>query len=58
MLQSCYILIFHENFFIQYMMMISSTYMCVCQSLSCVRLFMTPWTITGQAPLMGFSRQE
>ena len=29
------------------------------QSLSCVRLFVTPWTVTHQAPLsMGFSRQE
>ena len=28
-------------------------------SLSCVRLFATPWTIARQAPLtMGFSRQE
>ena len=27
--------------------------------LSCVRLFVTPWTVTRQAPLsMGFSRQE
>ena len=32
------------------------THMCV---LSCVRLFVTPWTVTRQAPLsMGFSRQE
>ena len=29
------------------------------KSLSCVRLFATPWTVTYQAPLsMGFSRQE
>ena len=29
------------------------------QSLSCVRLFVTPWTVAYQAPLsMGFSRQE
>ena len=29
------------------------------KSLSCVRLFVTPWTIAPQAPLsMGFSRQE
>ena len=29
------------------------------KSLSCIRLFETPWTITYQAPLfMGFSRQE
>ena len=28
-------------------------------SLSCVRLFVTPWTVDHQAPLsMGFSRQE
>ena len=31
---------------------------CVCQLLSCVRLFATPWTIAHQAPLfMEFSRQ-
>ena len=29
------------------------------QSLSCVQLFVTPWTVARQAPLsMGFSRQE
>ena len=29
------------------------------KSLSCVRLFVTPWTVAHQAPLsMGFSRQE
>ena len=29
------------------------------QSLSCVQLFATPWTVARQAPLsMGFSRQE
>ena len=29
------------------------------QSLSCVRLFATPWTVAHQAPpSMGFSRQE
>ena len=28
-------------------------------TLGCVRLFVTPWTVTHQAPLsMGFSRQE
>ena len=38
-------------------------YLCVCvcvyaQSLSCVQLFVIPWTVTCQAPLsMGFSRQ-
>ena len=33
---------------------------CVCaQSLSCVQLFVTPWTVSHQAPLsMEFSRQE
>ena len=44
----------------------SYIYMCVCvcvcactQSLSCVWLFVTPWTVACQAPLsMGFSRQE
>ena len=31
---------------------------CVCKSFSRVRLFVTPWTITHQAPLsMEFSRQ-
>ena len=29
------------------------------QSLSCVRLFVTPWTVAHQAPLsVGFSSQE
>ena len=32
---------------------------CVLSSFSCVRLFVTPWTVGCQAPLsMGFSRQE
>ena len=35
---------------------------CVCErthSLSCVQLFVTPWTVARQAPLsMEFSRQE
>ena len=32
---------------------------CVCESLSRVRLSVTPWTVARQAPLfMGFSRQE
>ena len=32
---------------------------CVCQLLSCVQLFGTPWTVAHQAPLsMGFPRQE
>ena len=31
----------------------------IVKSLSCVRLFATPWTVAYQAPLsMGFSRQE
>ena len=31
----------------------------VVQLLSCVQLFVTPWTVVHQAPLsMGFSRQE
>ena len=36
------------------------SFICCCpQSLSCVQLFGTPWTIAHQAPLsMGFSRQE
>ena len=30
-----------------------------CSSLSCVQLFVTPWTVAHQAPLsMGFARQE
>ena len=33
--------------------------MYVCESLSCVWLFVTPWTVAHQAPLsMEFSRQE
>ena len=33
--------------------------LCVCESLSCVQLFVTPWTGALQAPLsMGFSRHE
>ena len=33
--------------------------MCVCESLSHVRLFVTPWTVALQDPLfMEFSRQE
>ena len=32
---------------------------CVCQSLSCIRLFLTPWVVVHQALLsMEFSRQE
>ena len=32
---------------------------CVCQSLSRIRLFVSPWTVAHQVPLsMGFSRQE
>ena len=34
-------------------------FLCVCQSLSRVRLSATPWTVAHQAPLsMAFSRQE
>ena len=33
--------------------------MCMLSSFSCVWLFVTLWTVAGQAPLsMGFSRQE
>ena len=33
--------------------------MCVCELLSHVRLYATPWTVAHQAPLsMRFSRQE
>ena len=32
---------------------------CVAELLSCVRLFVTPWTVAHQAPVsMGFPRQE
>ena len=35
------------------------TFVKLVKSLSCVRLFETPWTVAPQAPLsMGFSRQE
>ena len=34
-------------------------FVCVCQSLSCVRFFATPWTVAHQTPLsMKFCRQE
>ena len=34
-------------------------HMCVLSCFSCVRLFVSPWTVALQAPLsMGFSRQE
>ena len=34
-------------------------YVLCAQSLSCVQLFATPWTVAHKAPLsMGFSRQE
>ena len=34
-------------------------YVLCAQSLSCVRVFATPWTVAHKAPLsMGFSRQE
>ena len=34
-------------------------YRCMLSHFSCVRLFVTPWTVARQAPLsMGFSRQE
>ena len=37
----------------------SDIYNCVCQSLSRIQLFATPWTVDQQATLsMGFSRQE
>ena len=33
--------------------------LCIAESLSCVRLFETPWIVARQAPLsMGFPRQE
>ena len=43
-----------------YLIILSGVYVCVCAcSLSCVQLFVTPWTVAYQAPLsMGFSRQE
>ena len=34
-------------------------HVCMLSHFSCVRLFVTPWTVAHQAPLsMGFSRQE
>ena len=40
-----------------YPLLVSVTF--VCQSLSRVQLFATPWTVAREAPLsMGFSRQE
>ena len=34
-------------------------YVCVCLSLSCVQLFVTPWTVACQVPMsMEFSRQD
>ena len=36
-----------------------NTCMCACFHFSCVRLFVTPWPVSRQAPLsVGFSRQE
>ena len=44
------------------MMMCQCVCVCVCvcaQSLSCIQLFVTPWTVAHQAPLsMGLSWQE
>ena len=38
--------------------MLSKTFVILVYSLSCVRLFVTPWAVAHQAPLsMGFSRQ-
>ena len=39
---------------------VNDTLLCVCvQSLSCVQLFVTPWTAACQAPLpMRFSRKD
>ena len=37
----------------------SRVHVCVLSLFSCVRLFVSPWTVAHQAPLsMGFSRQE
>ena len=42
-----------------YDLQVFSLILCHAQSLSCVRLFETPWTVARQAPLsMEFSRQE
>ena len=39
--------------------MYSSNLVCVCELLSYVQLFATPWNVTHQAPLsMGFSKEE
>ena len=49
----------HEIFVLWYLYSCVCVYVCVCESLSCVRLFATPWTIACQASLsMEFSRQE
>ena len=35
------------------------SYLYMCQSFSCIRLFAIPWTVAQEAPLtVGFSRQE
>ena len=45
-----------------YLIILSGVCVCVCaraRSLSCVLLFVTPWTVAYQAPLsMGFPKQE
>ena len=42
-----------------YMTEMSYVHVCVLSCLSCVGLFVTPWTVDCQAPLsMGFSSQE
>ena len=39
--------------------LILGSVLCCAYSLSCIQLFVTPWTVAHQAPLsMGFSRQE
>ena len=58
--QCLFLFIFNLNVFI--LIGISAFYKSACmyaQSLSCVRLFATPWTTAHQAPLsLGFPKQE
>ena len=41
------------------MELLGATIVCPAQSLSCVQLFVIPWTVAHQAPLsMGFSQER
>ena len=51
--------IFLALFFCFWIALSEDAGVCVCESLSCVRHFATPWTVAFQVPLsMEFSRQE